>query len=84
MPSTWVAPLEELRVVAALRTWERGPRANRLARVLEDAGCFEAHHCQSLYTVRVGSTTTLNFSRGFLVVSLFLTGVTADHIREDP
>ncbi|TPX46568.1 hypothetical protein SeMB42_g03635 [Synchytrium endobioticum] len=37
-----------------------------------------------LYCFLVGSTTTLNFSRGFLVVSLFLTGVTADHIREDP
>ncbi|TPX42264.1 hypothetical protein SeLEV6574_g05689 [Synchytrium endobioticum] len=42
--------------VAALRTWERGPRANRMARVLEDAGCFEAHHCQSLYTVRYCET----------------------------
>ncbi|TPX42270.1 hypothetical protein SeLEV6574_g05685 [Synchytrium endobioticum] len=41
---------------AALRTWERGPRANRMARVLEDAGCFEAHHCQSLYTVRYCET----------------------------
>ncbi|TPX50404.1 hypothetical protein SeLEV6574_g00913 [Synchytrium endobioticum] len=28
-------------------------RAIRMARVLEDAGCFEAHHCQSLYTVRI-------------------------------
>ncbi|TPX42548.1 hypothetical protein SeMB42_g05091 [Synchytrium endobioticum] len=27
-------------------------RANRLASVLEDAGCFETQHCQSLHAVR--------------------------------
>ncbi|TPX43830.1 hypothetical protein SeLEV6574_g04842 [Synchytrium endobioticum] len=30
--------------------------ANRLASVLEDAGCFEAHHCQSLHAVRYCET----------------------------
>ncbi|TPX42998.1 hypothetical protein SeMB42_g04904 [Synchytrium endobioticum] len=40
-------------------------RANLLARVLEDAGCFEAHHCQSLNTVRYCETCSTVWDRDY-------------------
>ncbi|TPX43007.1 hypothetical protein SeLEV6574_g05287 [Synchytrium endobioticum] len=53
----------------------RGPRANRMARVLEDAECFEAHHCQSLHAVRYCETCSTdrdyNAARNILYCFLY-------------
>ncbi|TPX50383.1 hypothetical protein SeMB42_g02280 [Synchytrium endobioticum] len=40
-------------------------RANRLASVLEDAGCFGAQHCQPLHAVRYCETCSTVWDRDY-------------------